>query len=297
MARTSTTAMRQSNSGAPSGPLTPKTFNEFLQKHKSQLTLALPKHLNADRMARLAMTAFSQNPKLAECEPKSIYGSIVLASQLGLEIGVGGQAYLVPYFDRKAKQFKAQFIPGWQGLVDLVNRTGRATVWTGAVFDGDEFDWCLGANPRCDHRPMGECDPSKITHAYAVGKIKGNDQPVIEVWTVERIKKHLAMLNKVGDAHYANRHFEMYCRKVVLLQVLKYMPKSIELQNVETASFAADAGKNVTIDGEFVTVQQDSVTDDREDSDAKDEDNGATESGSDAVDQQEANSKQGMGLE
>ena len=66
----------------------------FLEKLKPQMALALPKHLNADRMTRLALTAFSTNPDLQNCTPQSLASSIMLASQLGLEIGVGGQGYL-----------------------------------------------------------------------------------------------------------------------------------------------------------------------------------------------------------
>jgi recombination protein RecT len=36
-------------------------LNGYFQNNKPQLAAALPKHLNPDRMARLALTAFSQN--------------------------------------------------------------------------------------------------------------------------------------------------------------------------------------------------------------------------------------------
>ena len=110
-----------------------KTIVELLEKQKPQITLALPKHLTADRICRIAITEMSKNPKLYECEPTSILASVIVAAQLGLEIGVNGQAYLVPY------KGVCQLIPGWQGFVDLISRAGRASVWTGAVRDGDDF--------------------------------------------------------------------------------------------------------------------------------------------------------------
>lgn len=57
-------------------------FGGFMEKIKPQLAMALPKHLTADRMARLAMTAFSTTPKLQECDPTSIAASIMTAGQL-----------------------------------------------------------------------------------------------------------------------------------------------------------------------------------------------------------------------
>lgn len=240
----------QLQNNRPANPVA--SFNAFMQKHKSQLELALPKHLNADRMVRLSLTAFSQNPALQKCDPKTIFGSIIVASQLGLEIGVNGQGYLVPY------KGKCTFVPGWKGLVDLANRGGRSSVWTGAVYEGDDFDYMLGDSPYCKHKPFGEFDVNKLTHVYAIGRVKDSEMAVIEVWPVKRVEAHLKKNNKVGDAHYAiadgRKNFEMYARKVALLQVLKYMPQSIELSNAMDVSNAAEQGKGVTIEGDFVSV-------------------------------------------
>jgi hypothetical protein len=125
----------------------PKTFPGMLKVYASEIARALPKHMDGDRMARIALTEFRKNPRSRKCEPKSVFAAVVVASQLGLEPGVLGQAYLVPYKANKkingewVEQWECQLIPGWQGLADLVARAGRASVWTGAVFKGDEFDW------------------------------------------------------------------------------------------------------------------------------------------------------------
>jgi recombination protein RecT len=242
----STAALKQVATGKKENPVA--SFSSFLDKFKPQMALALPKHLTADRMARLAVTAFSSTPKLQECDPKSIVAGIMTSATLGLEIGVDGQGFLVPYGRT------CQFVPGWKGLVDLVSRSGRATVWTGCVFEGDDFDYALGDNPFIRHRPGEENDPDKITHVYAVGRVNGSQYPVIEVWTIRKVWKHRDKYNKVGGKHYSFRDPEMYARKVPLLQVLKYMPKSIELQNALAISNAADAGNHAVIDGNFVTV-------------------------------------------
>ncbi|MFK7088656.1 recombinase RecT [Chromobacterium violaceum] len=227
------------------------TLMSFFEKNKGQLALALPKHLNPDRMVRLALTAFSQNRQLQTADPRSIFASVVIASQMGLEIGVSGQGYLVPY------KGKAQFVPGWQGLVDLVSRSGRATVWTGAVFVGDDFDYALGDSPYIKHRPCGEDDPDAMTHVYAVGRVNGSEWPVIEVWPIRRVWKHRDKNNKVGKGHYSYGNEEMYARKVPLLQVIKYMPKSIELTNALNADHAYENGKGIVLDGDFVRADDD----------------------------------------
>ncbi len=233
-------------------------FSKFMDGFKSQMALALPKHLTADRMARLALSAFSSSPQLQQCDPKSIAASIMTASTLGLEPGVNGQGYLIPYKNT------CTFVPGWKGLVDIANRSGRASVWTGAVFEGDEFDYALGDRPFVHHKPGEEDHPDKLTHVYAIGRVKGAEFPVIEVWSMAKIWKHRNKYNKVGNRHYSYRDEEMYARKIPLLQVLKYMPASIELSNAVAAANAAESGREVVINGDLITIKDDPADDPRD---------------------------------
>lgn len=224
-------------------------FSGFMEKLKPQLARALPAHMNADRMTRLALTAFSTTPALQECSQNSIAGAIMTAAQLGLEPGINGAGYLIPY------KGTCTFVPGWKGLVDLVARSGRATVWTGAVRLGDEFEYQLGDTPFCKHKPGDEDDDQPFTHVYAIGRVRDAVMPVIEVWSRAKVMKHLKKYNKVGNRHYANtdeNNFEMYARKCALLQVLKYMPSSIELANAIVASNAAEEGHGVTIENGII---------------------------------------------
>jgi len=228
-------------------------FSTFMEKLKPQLAVALPRHMNADRMTRLALTAFSTNADLQQCTAQSIAGSIMTAAQLGLEPGVNGQGYLIPY------KRTCAFVPGWKGLVDLVARSGRASVWTGAVYPGDKFEYQLGDAPFCRHVPGDGGDEEPFTHVYAIGRVRDSSMAVIEVWTRSKVQKHLKRYNKVGNRHYANtdeNNFEMYARKVALLQVLKYMPASIELANAIDISNAAEDGKGVVLEGDFVHVSE-----------------------------------------
>lgn len=194
----------------------------MLQRYKLEIARALPKHLSAERMARIALTSFRRNPKLGQCDPKSVFAAVVMAAQLGWEVGIGGQAYLVPYGR------ECQLVPGWLGLTDLVFRAGKAAVWTGAVYEGDEFDYGLGDSPFLNHRPS-DTSTDRLLAVYAIGRTKDSNWPVVEVWPLAKVIAHRDRYNKVGKLHYSFQHFEMYARKVALLQVLKYMPKSAEL--------------------------------------------------------------------
>lgn len=228
-------------------------FSNFLDKVKPQLALAIPKHLSADRMARLALSAFSTNLKLQDCDPTSIAASIMTAGQLGLEPGVNGAGYLIPYGRT------CTFVPGWKGLVDLVSRSGRGTVFTGVIFKDQQYLFTDGARRDLIIQNETELDaPEDITHAYAIGWVKDSTMPIIELWTVAKIKKHRDKYNKVGKQHYSFRDWEMYARKIPLLQVLKYMPNSIELSNAIDVGYASEAGRSVIIeDGIIIDPHED----------------------------------------
>lgn len=225
-------------------------LNQYLTQHKAQLAAALPKHLNPDRMARLALTAFSQNKALQQCDPKTVFSSLIVLSQLGLEPGIDGQGYLVPYGKTCTP------VPGWKGYVDLVSRSGRGTVYSGVIFRDQKYTFTDGA--RRDlviHNETDLDDPDDITHAYAIGWVKDAAMPIIELWRTSKVIKHRDKYNKVGQKHYSFGNFEMYARKVVLLQVVKYMPKSVELQTAMEIDLASTEGKGTEyINGEFVTL-------------------------------------------
>ncbi len=238
----------------------PKDFPSMLTAWLPEIRRALPKHLNADRMSRIALTAFRRTPKLANCDPRSVFAAVIQASQLGLEPDTLGRSYLIPYGQ------ECQFVPGWKGLVDLMNRSGQGSVYTGVIFKDQVYRFIDGSKRELIIENETELvDPSDITHAYAIGHIKGGMFPVIELWRMAKVLKHRDRYNKVGAKHYSFSNQEMYARKVVLLQVLKYMPCSPELATAMALNDAAEMGAqnlklNEAIEGTWAPVPDDDDT-------------------------------------
>ncbi len=224
--------------------INPKTIYSELQKFKVQMEAALPRHMTPDRMARIALTQLRINKKLFTCTAESFYASLMAASQLGLEPGVQGQCYLIPYGTT------CTLVPGWRGYMDLVSRTERAAAWTDAVYDGDEFDYEKGDKPFIHHKPgKWAGKEAALIFTYSVGRTKASEWPVIEVWDIDKVWAHRNKQNKVGDRHYSFAYPEMYARKIPLLQVIKYLPSSIELANASALDVTASEGRqNLTID-------------------------------------------------
>lgn len=229
-------------------PIAGKT--DLLDKRKDLLGAGIPGHMVIEREIRTATVMLMQSKDLQAATPASFYTAVSIAVNSGIGLG-NGKGYLVAY------KGNCQYVPGWKGLVDLVSRSGRATVWTGVVHKGDHFEYALGDSPFLTHKPGDNEEHKDITHYYAVGRVKGSDWPIIEVWSAAKVVKHLNKFNKVGGRHYAlkdDNNMEMYGRKVVLLQALKYLPQSQDLENAINAEMAHESGKNATIEGNFVYI-------------------------------------------
>ena len=75
----------------------------------------LPKWVDKDRFQRIIFAILgAKDCKVANCHPKSIFNSISLAAQMGLEPGAPGQGWLSPY------KGECKFNPGYMGLCTFV---------------------------------------------------------------------------------------------------------------------------------------------------------------------------------
>lgn len=160
----------------------------FIEKHSGEFARVMPKHLNADRMARLAISAVRTTRGLAECTLGSFASAIMACSVLGLEPNTPLQhAYLIPF------KGQCQLIIGYKGLIELMYRSGIvASVKSTPVFEGDVFEYQYGLHPDIIHKPStapGRYNPSKLTHVYPVVRLReaGMD-PIWDVLSKDQIE-------------------------------------------------------------------------------------------------------------
>lgn len=218
------------------------SFEEMIQNFRGTIAAVLPRHLSADRMARIALAEFRRQPKLAKCDPHSIFAAIIVASQLGLEIGVMGEAYLVPYGG------ECQLIPGYQGLLDLVRRSGRIKrIEAQVVRDGDSFTYRAGLQTVLEHTPKLEGEPGAMRLAYAVAEFSDGGYHV-EVMTKQQIEKirdgsqgYKYAKQSGKDSPWIDNPDEMW-RKTVIRRICKYLPKSPELATALALEDASSRG-------------------------------------------------------
>lgn len=236
-------------------------------KIKAQLALAMPKHMTADRLARIALTEVRKVPKLAQCDQTSFLGAIMQCAALGLEPGGAlGHAYLLP-FDKNKKNAQGkwervgtevQLIVGYRGMIDLARRSGQIqSLEARAVYAKDEFSVELGLESKIVHKPAWDvADRGQLTFVYAVAKLKdgGIQFDVMSRTEVEKIRAR----SKSKDNGPWVTDFDEMAKKTVVRRLFKYLPVSIEIQRAVGLDELAEAGVSqdnaLVIDGDYERV-------------------------------------------
>jgi recombinase, phage RecT family len=203
-----------------------QTIAAYLKRMGPEIEKALPSHMNADRMARIALTTIRTTPKLLECNVSSLLGAVMQAAQLGLEPGLIGHCYIIPYGR------EAQFIIGYKGMIDLARRSGNIeSIYAHCVYEADEFDYELGLHPKLHHKPATG-RRGEMKYVYAVAHFKDGGYQ-FEVMDKEEIEKRRSRSKAAKNGPWVTDYEEM-AKKTVIRHMWKYLPISIEIQQQAT---------------------------------------------------------------
>jgi recombination protein RecT len=202
---------------------------------------AAPQYLTPARVIRVALTCVQKTPELQECDALSILGCLIQATQLGLELdGVLGQAYMVPFSNKKTGRKEAQFLVGYRGLISLARRSGHvAYIAAHIVREGDRFEYRQGTKRYLEHCPLlGR--PGKPVAVYAIMKTAAGEYDW-EVMSWEDVLAHAQRYSRaVGTGPWQTSPEEM-AKKTVLRRLLKRCDMCVEAKQVATLDEYADA--------------------------------------------------------
>ncbi len=103
---------------------------------------------NAEGFMSSLLSLVKNNDLLLKADPDTVIAAAMQAATLKLPINQNlGLAYIVPYWNGKAKRNEAQFQMGWKGYVQLAERTGQyKTINASVVYEGqiEEIDFITG---------------------------------------------------------------------------------------------------------------------------------------------------------
>ena len=205
---------------------------------KSKLKESLPAHINVDAFVRNTMNAIQLHPqqdKILNSDRKTLFLSCQKAAADGLLLD-GREATLVAFWNKDKGVNDIQYIPMTQGLVKAARNSGEiVSIFAEVVHENDFFRY----RPNIDDVPEWEPDwktpPSqrgKPVMAYGVVKLKDGSF-IVRVLHAERILQ-IGNSGKNGKQYdpAQGAHWAEWWRKTVIRNVLKYSPKSSELQHL-----------------------------------------------------------------
>lgn len=206
--------------GTPDRP-EPTVF-DLIRRQRDQIARALPRALDPDRFLRVVLTEVRRTPRLADCDPRSLLGSMMVAAQLGLEPGPLGHAYLVPY------KREATLIVGYRGMIDLATRGGRVlSVDAHVVYEQDRFDFAYGTSPHLEHRPA-LADRGEPVCVYAVAQIRDGGT-MFRVLPMADVEARRARSQSANSSHSPwKSDWAAMCRKSAVRALAPYLPMSVE---------------------------------------------------------------------
>lgn len=233
------------------------TVRGLLMAMKGEIQNALPSYLPVDKFIRTALTAINSNPKLANCTQESLLAAIMNSAQLGLEFNTPlGEAYLIPYENKKKGITTVNFQIGYQGLLKLAYNTGQfKRITAREVRANEDFDFDYGTG-EISHKPCLTGDSGDVIGYYAIYQTKDGGQ---DVFYMSKADARNYGINFSKSFNYSDSpwqtNFDAMAKKSALIQVLKYAPKAIESQalvqatNFDNANFEktskAESGERV----------------------------------------------------
>lgn len=191
---------------------------------QAQIAKALPKHLTPDRMIRVALTALTRTPKLADCTPQSVCKCLLDLSAAGLEPD-GRRAHLIPYGK------EATLVIDYKGKVELMMRSGTVSnIHADVVCDADEFEANTG---RVTHRINYRAPRGDAYAVYCIIRFKdgGEKSEVMTRDEIEAIRKR----SRAGQSGPWVTDWNEMAKKTVFHRASKWVTLSPEIRDLMDA--------------------------------------------------------------
>jgi recombination protein RecT len=173
-------------------------ISELVTAQRAALQQVLSDDKEVDRFIRNALALLRITPELESCTPDSVWGSLMLAAHLGLDVSPTlGHVYIVPRTQGGVR--KAHFILGWRGMVDLAYRSGAvASINAEVVREGDRFEVIGGSGLHIVHRPKLTDSKRDVIASYAIAQTTtgGIVASVCDRWEIEQHRMRSAMPDK-----------------------------------------------------------------------------------------------------
>lgn len=252
-------AKQQTNQAAGSKT---RTIRDAIRAMENEIKAALPAVITPERFTRMALSAISNTPKLAECSEKSFLAALMNAAQLGLEPNTPlGQAYLIPYNTKHG--MVAQFQIGYKGMIELAHRSGQfSVIYAMEVCENDEFDYEYGYDLFLKHKPAIK-DRGKVVFYYAVYRFV-NGGGAFLVMSMDDVTRYGKRYSKAFKDGPWQTNFDEMAKKTVIKRLLNHAPIRAEFARgiQQDSTIKYDISDDMTlVEGEIIADDYEIIDD------------------------------------
>lgn len=240
-------------------------FKGNLTKYQDDLSNLLKIHgIPPEKFISSTITAVKKEPKLLDCDPRTLFGSILVAAELGLPPNTHtGLSFILPYNrsykDKDGKKtFKkeAQFQLGYQGCIELSLRNPKIEdISTGIIYSNENWSLDNGKREPFSHTALPPSKRGEPIAAYAIAWLKDVARPKVIVLWKEDIMA-IANISQGANSDFSPWRkveadpFKWMWRKTAIKQIWKELPKTREMEKAQHIDNVAETGGNVRLNDE-----------------------------------------------
>lgn len=238
------TPMNTNNKPMQAQSQTPVLRNQFEKAVNNDLVRAKFREVlgkNAEAFVGSLLSLVKSNDLLLKAAPNTVIAAAMQAATLKLPINQNlGLAYIVPYWNSKAKENQAQFQMGWKGFVQLAERTGQyKTINASPVYEGqiEDIDFVTGniiKGKKISDVVVGYVAYIEFLNGFSKTFYMDKDE-------MERHAMKYSQSYKKGFGVWKDNFDAMALKTVLKLLISKYGIMSIEMESSNLArAIAAD---------------------------------------------------------
>jgi recombination protein RecT len=233
----------------------------LVAQYKSDFSLVLPSHLQADQWVRVAQGSLRRDPKLARvalANPGSLLSALLRCAHLGLE--PGDTFHLVPFGNEVVG------ITDYTGEIELIYRAGAiAKVEAQVVYSKDVFEYRPGEMDRPQHEVDWFGDRGELIGVYAYGVFHSGAVSRVVVMSKADIDqvKAVSKTARQKDSPWQVWPDRMWL-KTVVKQLRKWVPSSAEYRSevLRAEATAVDAAATMALpEGDLPFDEDDDIID------------------------------------
>lgn len=230
-------------------------IRETIERQGSAFAQVMPATVDADRFARLVLTAVKATPQLMDCfETKQGQTSVLLAAMKAASLGIEPNTelqhcWLLPRRNRQVMECQLQI--GYRGYIELARRSGEIRdIYAEVVREGDHFEVKKGLHRDLIHEPASG-ERGKLTHAYAVAHFMSGG------FAFEVLDEEAVALRRAQSDSWKSENARKYSpwttatesmwKKSAVRALVPYLPLSAEVQR----DLAADEARLTLADREI----------------------------------------------